>query len=161
MTQKISVIVPVFNERENLETLIPALLNGLEAAGEDFEVVFVDDGSWSLEEHFAFHFHVDFYVYVGRVDVGVAQPAADHVDVVACPQQMHGCCMADGVWIDGFGPERWALALSGGGIFLDDVANAEACDRDAVGVEEQRFGCWVFGGTQGDVILDCVAGFRP
>jgi len=45
MTQKISVIVPVFNERENLETLIPALLNGLEAAGEDFEVVFVDDGS--------------------------------------------------------------------------------------------------------------------
>ncbi len=45
MSEKISLIVPVFNERENLETLVPALTRDLEMETGDFEVIFVDDGS--------------------------------------------------------------------------------------------------------------------
>jgi glycosyltransferase involved in cell wall biosynthesis len=45
MTEKISVIVPVFNERENLPPLKTALLETLDATGEQYEIIFVDDGS--------------------------------------------------------------------------------------------------------------------
>ncbi len=45
MSEKISLIVPVLNERENLDTLVPALVRNLELETEDFEIIFVDDGS--------------------------------------------------------------------------------------------------------------------
>ena len=45
MSEKVSIIVPVFNERENLETFARELFRTIESAGEDFEVLFVDDGS--------------------------------------------------------------------------------------------------------------------
>ena len=45
MNEKVSIIVPVFNERENLETFVRELLQTLESSKEDFEVIFVDDGS--------------------------------------------------------------------------------------------------------------------
>ncbi len=45
MANRVSVIVPVYNERENLPELISALMCTLETSGEDYEVVFVDDGS--------------------------------------------------------------------------------------------------------------------
>ena len=45
MNEKVSIIVPVFNERENLETFVRALFRTLESTKEDFEVLFVDDGS--------------------------------------------------------------------------------------------------------------------
>lgn len=45
MSETVSVVVPVCNERENLETLVPALTNALGAAGEEYELLFVDDGS--------------------------------------------------------------------------------------------------------------------
>lgn len=45
MSNRVSVIVPVYNERENLPDLIRALMIALETSGEDYEVVFVDDGS--------------------------------------------------------------------------------------------------------------------
>lgn len=45
MTETISVIVPVYNERENLEILVPALTHSLDAAAEQYEIIFVDDGS--------------------------------------------------------------------------------------------------------------------
>jgi glycosyltransferase involved in cell wall biosynthesis len=41
----VSVVVPVYNEEENLPLLWPELKAVLDAAGIDFEVVFVDDGS--------------------------------------------------------------------------------------------------------------------
>jgi len=41
----LSVVLPVFNERENLEPLAARLWPVLEQSGEPFEVVFVDDGS--------------------------------------------------------------------------------------------------------------------
>lgn len=41
----ISVVAPVFNERENLRPLVDELLAVLRAAGEPFEIVLVDDGS--------------------------------------------------------------------------------------------------------------------
>lgn len=45
MSEKLSVIVPVYNERESLEPFGQSLLGALEHTGTDWEVVFVDDGS--------------------------------------------------------------------------------------------------------------------
>ncbi len=45
MGNRVSVIVPVYNERESLPDLVPAMTSTLEASGEDYEIVFVDDGS--------------------------------------------------------------------------------------------------------------------
>jgi glycosyltransferase involved in cell wall biosynthesis len=45
MNDKISVIVPVFNERESLESFARNLRKTLDESGESFEVIFIDDGS--------------------------------------------------------------------------------------------------------------------
>ncbi len=45
MSERISVIVPVFNERENLSLFFDELWRVLETSREDFEIIFVDDGS--------------------------------------------------------------------------------------------------------------------
>ena len=42
---EISVVVPVYNEEENLPVLIPMLLEVLKELGKTYEVIFVDDGS--------------------------------------------------------------------------------------------------------------------
>jgi dolichol-phosphate mannosyltransferase len=41
----LSVVIPVFNERENLEPLAAELNEALEGLGSPYEVIFVDDGS--------------------------------------------------------------------------------------------------------------------
>lgn len=41
----ISVIIPFFNEKENLKILLPKLLDNLNNLNKDYEVVLVDDGS--------------------------------------------------------------------------------------------------------------------
>jgi len=43
--QLVSVILPVFNEADNLKELLPALFRNLEAFGFSYEVIVVDDGS--------------------------------------------------------------------------------------------------------------------
>jgi glycosyltransferase involved in cell wall biosynthesis len=45
MSERLSVIVPVYNERENLDELARRLLAVLDDSHEDYEVIFVDDGS--------------------------------------------------------------------------------------------------------------------
>lgn len=42
---RISVVMPVFNERENLPALYERLVHVLDAEGQPYELVFVDDGS--------------------------------------------------------------------------------------------------------------------
>ena len=42
---EISVVVPVYNEEENLPILVPKLVNVLTSIGVQYEIVFVDDGS--------------------------------------------------------------------------------------------------------------------
>src|SRR3990167_6447677 len=44
-TCALSVIVPIFNEEENVEPLFTELTEVLDASGLDYEIVFVDDGS--------------------------------------------------------------------------------------------------------------------
>lgn len=48
----ISFVIPVFNEEESLALLHGEILRGAEAAGEEFEILFVDDGcrdgSWTI-----------------------------------------------------------------------------------------------------------------
>ncbi len=41
----ISVVVPVYNEEENLPVLIPQIVEVLKALGKTYEMIFVDDGS--------------------------------------------------------------------------------------------------------------------
>jgi len=45
MKEKISVIVPIYNERENLEPFVEALTRALEPTGEEYEILLIDDGS--------------------------------------------------------------------------------------------------------------------
>ncbi len=42
---KISIVIPVFNERENLEELYQRLRQVLNSLGKDYEIILVDDGS--------------------------------------------------------------------------------------------------------------------
>ena len=44
-TQKISIVVPSFNEEGNIEVMIDALDFELQKIGLDYEIIFVDDGS--------------------------------------------------------------------------------------------------------------------
>jgi glycosyltransferase involved in cell wall biosynthesis len=44
-SQLISVILPVYNERENLRMLLPAVRDSLDGLGVAYEIVVVDDGS--------------------------------------------------------------------------------------------------------------------
>jgi glycosyltransferase involved in cell wall biosynthesis len=45
MNEKVSIIVPVYNERENLEPFLKSLAQALDPTGEVYEVLLVDDGS--------------------------------------------------------------------------------------------------------------------
>ena len=44
-TTAVSVILPVFNEADNLEPLAEDIVAALEETGRSYEVIFVDDGS--------------------------------------------------------------------------------------------------------------------
>ncbi|GHU18427.1 UDP-4-amino-4-deoxy-L-arabinose-oxoglutarate aminotransferase [Alphaproteobacteria bacterium] len=41
----VSVVIPVFNEQENVSTLCDRVLKAMDATGKKYEVIFVDDGS--------------------------------------------------------------------------------------------------------------------
>ena len=45
MSEKISIIVPIYNERENLEPFLTALTQALDPSGEEYEILLIDDGS--------------------------------------------------------------------------------------------------------------------
>jgi glycosyltransferase involved in cell wall biosynthesis len=45
MKEKVSIIVPVYNERQNLEPFMTSLTHALEPTGEEYEVLLIDDGS--------------------------------------------------------------------------------------------------------------------
>jgi glycosyltransferase involved in cell wall biosynthesis len=45
MDEKVSIIVPIYNERENLEPFIASLTQALDPTGEDYEILLIDDGS--------------------------------------------------------------------------------------------------------------------
>ncbi len=42
---QLSVVIPIFNESENIRVLYPALTQALQATGRTFEIIAVDDGS--------------------------------------------------------------------------------------------------------------------
>ena len=44
MSKKISVVLPSYNERENLAVLVPEILKVLAELDRDYEVLVVDDG---------------------------------------------------------------------------------------------------------------------
>jgi glycosyltransferase involved in cell wall biosynthesis len=45
MKEKVSIIVPIYNERSNLEPFVSSLTEALAPTGEEYEILFVDDGS--------------------------------------------------------------------------------------------------------------------
>jgi glycosyltransferase involved in cell wall biosynthesis len=45
MIEKISIVVPIYNERENIPSFIAALAAAMESTGEDYEVLLINDGS--------------------------------------------------------------------------------------------------------------------
>jgi glycosyltransferase involved in cell wall biosynthesis len=53
----ISVVVPIFNEQENLPALRQRLVAAMETCGKDWEIVFVDDGSRDESPRILLGFH--------------------------------------------------------------------------------------------------------
>lgn len=57
----ISVVVPVFNEQDNVAHLVERLTNALDSLGESYEVLFIDDGSrdatWIKIANAVAHYH--------------------------------------------------------------------------------------------------------
>lgn len=53
---ELSVILPAYNEKENLRILVPRVCAVLKNAGISFEIIIVDDdspdGTWELREEF-------------------------------------------------------------------------------------------------------------
>lgn len=45
MTVEVSIIIPVFNEQENLDPLYREIVEALKDLGQEYEILFVDDGS--------------------------------------------------------------------------------------------------------------------
>jgi glycosyltransferase involved in cell wall biosynthesis len=45
MSEKVSIIVPIYNERGNLEPFLKSLFEAMDPTGEDYEVLLIDDGS--------------------------------------------------------------------------------------------------------------------
>jgi dolichol-phosphate mannosyltransferase len=59
MIPTISVVLPVYNERENLDALVDRLMPVVEkAVGGSFEILFVDDGSWDGSTQILNSFHI-------------------------------------------------------------------------------------------------------
>lgn len=54
---QVSVVIPIFNEQENLEELRRRLVSTLEQTGPDWEVLFVDDGSRDRSPQILQRFH--------------------------------------------------------------------------------------------------------
>lgn len=54
----LSVVIPIFNEEETLQVLFTRLGEALGSLGEDFEVIFVNDGSRDGSERMLRDFHV-------------------------------------------------------------------------------------------------------
>lgn len=48
MTYEVSIIIPAFNEEENIDPVFTRVRNTMENAGISFEVIFVDDGSTDM-----------------------------------------------------------------------------------------------------------------
>ncbi len=45
LKKELSVVIPIYNERENIEPLYRSLKSVLDGLGKDYEIVYVDDGS--------------------------------------------------------------------------------------------------------------------
>ena len=45
MPTSLSVVIPLFNDREGLSAMLPSLVQVLEGLGVGFEILVVDDGS--------------------------------------------------------------------------------------------------------------------
>jgi undecaprenyl-phosphate 4-deoxy-4-formamido-L-arabinose transferase len=60
----ISVVIPVFNEEENLGELSRRLLSALAADGRPFEIIFVDDGSTDRSWEILSDFHQRYPDYI-------------------------------------------------------------------------------------------------
>jgi len=50
MTEKISIVVPIYNERENIQSFVAALTAALVSTDEDYEVLLINDGSNGRQE---------------------------------------------------------------------------------------------------------------
>ena len=51
MTMKLSLVVPCFNEAENIPLFQNAVMDTFQTCGYDYEIVFVDDGSSDATLH--------------------------------------------------------------------------------------------------------------
>jgi glycosyltransferase involved in cell wall biosynthesis len=75
--QMISVVVPLYNEQENIRPLFTRLTEVLDRVGQPFELIFVDDGSWDRTPEILDEIYVkDHRICVVRLRRNFGQAAA-------------------------------------------------------------------------------------
>lgn len=73
----LSVIIPLFNEQENVTPIYMKLKDVLEGLDRDYEIIFVDDGSWDNTFHFLHQLHDrDRHVKIVKLRRNFGQTAA-------------------------------------------------------------------------------------
>lgn len=104
MIQKISAIIPFYNERESLQKLLPNLISALTKIGKPYEIILVDDGSEdNVEDYIGNIISVDYVTHfklkrkMGKgkaLSVGISKAQGDTIlfmdaDLQDDPEDIH------------------------------------------------------------------------
>ena len=91
-TDRVIIVMPTYNERQNLEILVPALTGVLDSTALNYELVFVDDGSRDETVEVARGLGVHHVLSLGS-NRGLAKAFAagiQHGEHVTTSQRRHG-----------------------------------------------------------------------
>jgi len=81
--KKISVVIPVYNEEENIEKLFERLVPVMDNLGKDYEIILVDDGSVDLSLKILLK-HTDKRIHVIELTRNYGQHAAIFAGFESC-----------------------------------------------------------------------------
>ncbi len=75
---------------------------------------------------------------MGRVYIGVSQPILHDGDIISRLEQVHGCCVPPRMRSDFLGLQGRTPLFCFSCVLGHEVANPEACDGLAPGIDEHR-----------------------
>lgn len=128
----VSIVLPTFNERDNIKIIIPLIASIMRRNGINYEVIVVDDNSpdktWEVAKSFEDIYNVEVYVrrgerglssaviygakqsscnYIVVMDADLQHPPEKIVDIV---KKLHSGCdiVVASRYIDGGGVEGWS-----------------------------------------------------
>ena len=90
-------------------------------------------------EGLCLHGEIGFSVDIGCIDGDMPQPGSDGVDIDSCTEQVSCRCVSDHVRSDVLLLHFRDMSHRPQGMARDHIVNAEARQRLAIAIEEQRF----------------------